>query len=199
MLETWIHNIRHLICCNLSDDLFKLEENNIQVVCVASNWKRLPRINPEEVTQLSMADKLAQLESQFSFYDAALIDVKRMSSGMDVRIKNIEKGNTKECPLIDIKWKVCSNRYNDITAPQTVVKSDTYSDVVSRRERRTYRNQADRNRMGSDFNKRTGNNGYPDMKDNSNKSGYRRRSGFMGKSSTGGLRAGPLPLLETFL
>ena len=47
------------IYCDLIDDLFKLEENNIQVVCVASNWKRLPRINPEEVTQISMADKLA--------------------------------------------------------------------------------------------------------------------------------------------
>ena len=47
------------IGCDLIYDLFKLEENNIQVVRVASNWKRLPRINPEEVTQLSIADKLA--------------------------------------------------------------------------------------------------------------------------------------------
>ena len=53
------------MCCDLIDDLFKLEENNIKVVCVASNVKRLPRINPEEVTQISMADKLAQLESNF--------------------------------------------------------------------------------------------------------------------------------------
>ena len=33
--------------------------------------------------------------------------------------------------------------------------------------------------MGSDFNKRTGNNVYPDVNDTSNNSGYRRRSGFM--------------------
>ena len=71
-------NIDRTMCgfFDLIDDLFKLEENNIQVVCVASNWKRLPRINPEEVTQISMADKLAQLKSKLSFYDAALIDVK---------------------------------------------------------------------------------------------------------------------------
>ena len=49
------------MCCDLIDDLFKLEENNIQVVCVASNWKRLPRINPEEVTQISMTDKFVLL------------------------------------------------------------------------------------------------------------------------------------------
>ena len=57
-------------------------DNNIQVVCAASNWKRLPRINPEEVTQISMSDKLAQFESKLS-YDAALIDVKSMSSSME--------------------------------------------------------------------------------------------------------------------
>ena len=189
----------YAMCCDLIDDLFKLEENNIQVVCAASNWKRLPRINPEEVTQISMANKLAQLESKFSFYDAALIDVKSMSSSMDVRIKNIEKGNTKECPLIISNGRSDPTDINDTTAPQTVVKSDTYSDVVSRRERRTYRNQTDRSRTGSDFNKRTRNNGYPDMKDGSNNSGYRRRSGFMGKSSTGVLRAGPLPVRDFFV
>ena len=89
------------ICCDLIDDLFKLEENNIQVVCVASNWMRIPIIHPEEVTHISMADKLAQLESKFSADEAALIDVKSMNSNMDMRIKNIEKGNTKECPPIN--------------------------------------------------------------------------------------------------
>ena len=43
------------MCCDL------IEENNIQVVCVASSWKRLPRIKQEEVTQISMTVKLAQL------------------------------------------------------------------------------------------------------------------------------------------
>ena len=59
-----------------------------------------------------------------------------MSSSMDVRIKNIEKGNTKECPLIISNGRSDPTDINDITAPQTVVKSDTYSDVVSRCERR---------------------------------------------------------------
>ena len=113
---------------------------------------------------------------------------------MDVRIKNIEKGNTKGCPLIIPNGRSDPTDINDITDPKTVVKSDTYSDVVSRRVHRTYRNQTDGSRMGTDFNKLTGNNGYPDMKDTSNKSRYRLPSGFMGKSSTDELRAGPLPV-----
>ena len=90
----------------------------------------------------------------------------------------MKKCNTKECPLIISNGRSYPTDINNITAPKTVVKSDTYSDVVSRREHRTYRNQADGIRMGSDFNKRTGKNGYPDMNDTSNKSGYKRRSGF---------------------
>ena len=154
----------------------------MQVVCVASNWKRLPRINPEEVTQTSMADKLAQLESKFCFYDATLIDVKSMNSNMDVKIQHIEKGNTKECPLILSNRRSDPTDINDITVPKTVVKSDTYSDMVSRREHRTYRNHTDGRRMGSDFNKRTGNNGYPDVNDTSDKSGHVRSSGFIWES-----------------
>ena len=76
---------------------------------------------------------------------------------------------------------------NDITAPKTVVRSDNYSDVVSRREHRTSQNHTDGRRMGSNFNKQTGKNGYPDV-NNTNNSGYMCFSGFMGKSSTGGLQ-----------
>ena len=83
---------------------------------------------------------------------------------------------------------------NDITAPKNVVKSVTNSDVVSRSEHPTYWNLTDGSRMGSDFNKRTGKNGYLDVKDTSNKSGYMRRSGFIGKSATGG----PLPVRVFF-
>ena len=121
------------VCCDPMDHLFKLEENNIQV-CVASNWKRLPRINPEEVTQISMVDKLAQFESKFSLYDAALIDVKSMTSNIDVRIKNIEKGNNKEYPLIISNRRSDPTGTNGITTSKTVVRPHTYSNVVSRCE-----------------------------------------------------------------
>ena len=105
-------------------------------MCVASNSKRLPRINPEEVTQISMADKWAQLESKLYLYDA----------NIDVRIKNIEEG--KECPLILSNIRSDPTDINDITSPKTVVKSETYSNVVSRRDHRTYRNHTDGSRMG---------------------------------------------------
>ena len=77
---------------------------------------------------------------------------------MDMIIKNIEKGNTKECPLIISNRRYDPTDINDITTTKTVVNSDTYSDVVSRHEHRTYRNQTDGSRMGSDYNKRTGKN-----------------------------------------
>ena len=72
---------------------------------------------------------------------------------MDMRIKNIEKSNTKKCPLIITNRRSDPTDINDITTPKTVVKSDTYSHVVSRHEHRTYRNQTDGSRMGSDYNK----------------------------------------------
>ena len=71
--------------------------------------------------------------------------------------------------------------------------------MLCRRELRTYRNHTDRSRKGSDFNNWPGNNRYLDVNDGSNNSGYRRRSGFMGKSSTGGLRSGPLPVIDFFV
>ena len=71
-----------------------------------------------------------------------------MNSNKDVRNKNIEKGNIKGCPLIISKERSDPTDINYITSPKTVVKSDTYSDVVSRREHRTYRNHMDGSRMG---------------------------------------------------
>ena len=58
--------------------------------------------------------------------------------------------------------------------------------------------------MGLYFNKRTGKNGYNDVNDISNNLGYTCRRGFMGKSSTGVLRAGvlragPLPGRDFFV
>ena len=122
------------ICCDLIDDLFKLEENNVLVVCVASNWKSLPKINPEEVTVISMADKLAQFESKFFLNDAALIDVKSMDSNLDGIIKNIEKGNTNECLLIRSNRRSDPTDINDTTAHQTVVRMEAEWGQILTRE-----------------------------------------------------------------
>ena len=81
------------ICCDIVDDLFKLEEKEIPVTCCASNWKRIPRINPEEMSKIriSMADKLGQLEANFALYESALSDIRVENSLMDNRVAKIEK------------------------------------------------------------------------------------------------------------
>ena len=63
----------------------------MSVVRLASYWKRLPLIITEEVTQISMADKLVQFECEVSFYDASPTDVRSMNSKMDVKIKTLRR------------------------------------------------------------------------------------------------------------
>ena len=48
------------ICSDIVDDLFKLEESNISVLCGAANWKQLPKMNPEEITNVNMASGVAR-------------------------------------------------------------------------------------------------------------------------------------------
>ena len=86
------------ICCDIVDDLFKLEESNISVLCGAANWKRLPKMNPEEITNVSMADKLAQFEAKLAQYDIA--DVKRTNFAIDARVSNMENSRNDEWPNI---------------------------------------------------------------------------------------------------
>ena len=43
----------------MNNSTIKLEESNISVLCGATKWNRLSKMNPDENTKLSMADKLA--------------------------------------------------------------------------------------------------------------------------------------------
>ena len=79
------------IYCDIVDDLSKLEEKEIPITCCATNWKRIPRINPEEISNISMADKLGQLEAKFALYESALSDIRVENSLMDNRVAKIEK------------------------------------------------------------------------------------------------------------
>ena len=88
------------ICCDIVDDLFKLEESNISVLCGAANWKRFPKMNPEEITNVSMADKLAQFEAKLAQYDIAIADVKRTNFAIDARVSNMENSRNAEWPNI---------------------------------------------------------------------------------------------------
>ena len=58
---------RMAICSDIIDDLFKLEDNYINITCCAVNWMRIPKIAPEEIINISIADKLAEMEAK-TFY-----------------------------------------------------------------------------------------------------------------------------------
>ena len=71
-------------CCDIVDALFELEESDINVLCGAANWKRLPNMNPVW---------LAQFETKLAQYDIALVDVKQTNFAINARVNNTE---TKE-------------------------------------------------------------------------------------------------------
>ena len=47
------------------------------IACCAVNWMRIPKIAPEEIINISTADKLAEMEAKFMFYDNALSEIRR--------------------------------------------------------------------------------------------------------------------------
>ena len=79
------------ICSDIIDDLFKLEENDINITCCAVNWMRIPKIAPEEIINISTADKLAEMEAKFMFYDNALYEMRRENATIGNRMNGIEK------------------------------------------------------------------------------------------------------------
>ena len=84
-------------------DLIKLEENDISISCCAVNWKRIPKINPEEISNISMADKLASLEAKFALHDSALSDIRGENAVIENRVATIERNNNvtnKQWPQI---------------------------------------------------------------------------------------------------
>ena len=57
-------------------------------------------MNPEEITNVSMADKLAQFVAKLDQYDIALADVKRTNFAIDARVSNMENSRNAEWPNI---------------------------------------------------------------------------------------------------
>ena len=79
------------ICSDIIDDLFKLEENDINITCCAVNRMRTPKIAPEEIINISTADKLAEMEAKFMFYDNALSEIRRENATIENRMNGIVK------------------------------------------------------------------------------------------------------------
>lgn len=64
------------VCEDILDALQELEDKDINFVCVARQWHRMPKCKPEEVTGISMAEKLAEHEEKFKSYDEVLSELK---------------------------------------------------------------------------------------------------------------------------
>jgi len=93
-------------CCDVIDDLFKLEDEEIQVTCCATNWARLPRVAPEEINNISLADKVATLAAKLEIYDSALSEIRCENSKIETRMSSIENNKSTEWPqLISNKSK----------------------------------------------------------------------------------------------
>ena len=63
----------------LCEDIFAILERldeDIDLVCVARNWKKMLKCNPEEMTDLSVAEKVAQFSAKFRAYDDALSEMR---------------------------------------------------------------------------------------------------------------------------
>ncbi len=59
------------------DALHDLEENEIDVICYAVNWHRIPKVKTEAISDLSVAKKLAEIEAKFKLYDNTLSEFKK--------------------------------------------------------------------------------------------------------------------------
>lgn len=64
----------------LSDDIYRalgvLEENNVDVICVAKSWNMLPRTHPEAVQELSIAEVISEMQGKFRVFTESLANMR---------------------------------------------------------------------------------------------------------------------------
>ena len=63
------------VCQDIIDCLFDIDEH-VDVICLALSWSKLPKVAPESVTDLSLAEKVAEMEAKFKIYDDTLSEIK---------------------------------------------------------------------------------------------------------------------------
>ncbi len=71
---------------DIIDVLHDLEENEIDVICYAVNWHRVPKVKPEAMSDLSVAEKLAEIEAKFKLYDNSLSELKKSQSRLRIEL-----------------------------------------------------------------------------------------------------------------
>ena len=89
------------VCSDIIYDIFKLEENYINITCCAENWMRIPKIAPDKIINIRTADNLVEIEEKCMFYDNALSEIRRENDTTENRMNGIEKsiGPDKSPPV----------------------------------------------------------------------------------------------------
>jgi hypothetical protein len=65
------------LCDDIISILEKMDEvEGVSVACVARNWKKMLKCNPKEMTDLSVAEKVASISAKFRMYDDALSEMR---------------------------------------------------------------------------------------------------------------------------
>ncbi len=67
-----------------------LEQNHVGAVFVAKDWSKVPKVHPEQVTDLSMADKVAQIEAKLQMYEQTMSQLRGETLATKDRITSLE-------------------------------------------------------------------------------------------------------------
>ncbi len=77
------------MCGDIIKALEDLERNHIEIDFVAKNWDILPKYKPEESTNLSIAERMAELEAKFTTQSQTLSELKAQSLVTNDKVKTI--------------------------------------------------------------------------------------------------------------
>ena len=74
------------VCEDIIDALSDIDEHGeVELVCAAVRWAKIPKIDPESISDVSVAEKLVQLEAKFSILESSLSEIKAHQVAMEDR------------------------------------------------------------------------------------------------------------------
>ena len=96
------------VCEDIVDSLFDLDlADQINVTCVALDWKKTVKVSPEETPDLMLAEKVVEMEAKFKLFEDALSEMKARQLVLE----------EKSTPLMS--EVVAGKPHSAITAPPT--------------------------------------------------------------------------------
>ena len=76
------------VCEDIIDALSDIDENGVlDLVCAAVKWAKVPKVAPESISDLSVAEKLVQLEAKFKIFELSLSEIKAHQLEMEEKVK----------------------------------------------------------------------------------------------------------------